>query len=60
MVIKSGDILLLVTCMGEYLGDESFLLHLISITVVIAVLIPIKNWLERILEGCFAKKRFEF
>jgi hypothetical protein len=51
---------LLATYIGEFLGEESFFLHVISIAVVIAILMPVKNWLERILEGYFGKKRFEF
>jgi hypothetical protein len=51
---------MLATYVGEFLGEDSFFLHLISIAVVIAVLMPVKHWLERILEGYFGKKRFEF
>ena len=51
---------LLATYIGEFLGEESFFLHVISIAVVIAILMPVKHRLERILEGYFGKKRFEF
>ncbi len=51
---------MLATYVGEFLGEDSFYLHLISIAVVIAVLIPVKHRLERILDGYFGEKRFEF
>ena len=51
---------LLATYVGEYLGEESFLIHIISIAVVIAILMPIKHQLEDLLDKYFMKKRFEF
>ena len=51
---------MLATYVGEFLGEDSFYLHLISIAVVIAVLMPVKHRLERILDGYFGEKRFEF
>ena len=51
---------MLATYVGETLGEDSFLIHLISIAVVIAVLMPIKHWLERVLESYFRSKQFEF
>lgn len=51
---------LLATYVGEFLGEESFFLHVISIAVVITILMPVKHRLERLLEGFFGEKRFEF
>lgn len=51
---------MLATYVGEFLGEESFLIHLISIAVVIAVLMPVKHWLEKFLENYFSKRQFEF
>jgi hypothetical protein len=51
---------MLATYVGEFLGEDSFVLHLISIAVVIAILMPIKHRLERLLDGYFSQKRFEF
>lgn len=51
---------MLATYIGEFLGEESFIIHIISIAVVIAILMPIKHWLERIVEGYFHQKQFEF
>lgn len=51
---------MLATYVGETLGEDSFLIHLISIAVVIAVLMPIKHWLEKFLENYFGSKQFEF
>lgn len=51
---------MLATYIGEFLGEESFIIHIISIAVVIAILMPVKHWLERIVEGYFHQKQFEF
>jgi hypothetical protein len=51
---------MLATYIGEFLGEESFIIHIISIAVVIAILMPVKHWLERIIEGYFHQKQFEF
>ena len=51
---------MLATYVGEILGEDSFLIHLISIAVVIAVLMPIKHWLEKFLDSYFRSKQFEF
>jgi len=51
---------LLVTYVGETIGENSELLHFISIAVGIAILIPVKNHLERAMEGYFAHKKLEF
>jgi len=51
---------MLATYVGEILGEDSFLIHLISIAVVIAVLMPVKHWLEKFLDSYFRSKQFEF
>ena len=51
---------ILVTYVGETVGEGSGLLHLISIAAGIAVLMPVKNRLERAIEGYFAQRRLEF
>jgi hypothetical protein len=51
---------LLVTFIGETVGENSTLVHFISIAVGIAVLIPVKNRLERLMERYFAQKKLEF
>ena len=50
---------LLSTYVGKMLG-ESFYIHLISVAVVVAVLLPVRQRLERAIEGFFAKKTVEF
>jgi hypothetical protein len=51
---------ILVTYIGETIGEHSNLLHLISIAVGIAVLMPVKNRIERAVEQYFAHKKLEF
>jgi len=51
---------ILATYVGEFLGEDSFLIHLISIAVVIAVLMPIKHRFEKFLNSYFSSRRFEF
>jgi hypothetical protein len=51
---------LLVTYVGETIGENSTLVQFISIAVGIAVLLPVKNRLERAMEGYFAHKKLEF
>jgi hypothetical protein len=51
---------ILVTYLGESIGENSNLTYLISIAVGIAVLMPVKNRLERAMEGYFAHKKLEF
>ena len=50
----------IITYVGETFSEHSNLAHLISIAVGIAVLIPVKNRLERAIEGYFAQKKLEF
>jgi len=51
---------LLITYVGETIGEHSYLVHLISIAVGIAVLMPVKSRVERLIEGYFAHKLLEF
>jgi len=51
---------ILITYIGETIGEQSYLLHLVSIAVGIAVLMPVKNRLERAVERYFAYKKLEF
>jgi len=51
---------LLITYFGERIGEGSNLIHFISIAVGITILMPIKNRLERAIEGYFALKKLEF
>ena len=51
---------MLVTYIGETFREYSSLAHFISIAAGIAILIPVKNRLERLVERTFAKKKLEF
>jgi hypothetical protein len=51
---------LLVTYIGETIGEHSTLVHFISIVVGIAVLIPVKKRIERATDGYFAQKKLDF
>ena len=51
---------LLVTFVGEKLGEESTWLHMISIAVGIAVLMPVKNRIEKGVERYFVHRKLEF
>jgi hypothetical protein len=51
---------MLVTYIGETFSEYSALAHFISIAAGIAILIPVKNRLERVVERTFAKKKLEF
>jgi hypothetical protein len=51
---------MLVTYIGEVFARYSLLAHFISVAVGIAILIPVKNRLERSFEGYFAQKKLEF
>jgi hypothetical protein len=51
---------LLVTYIGETFKEYSNWAHFISIAVGIAILIPVKNRLERVMERYFAQKKLEF
>ena len=47
---------LLATYLGEFIGEESQLLHIISIGLVIAAAMPVKHRLERVVEGFFSAR----
>jgi hypothetical protein len=51
---------LLATYVGETLGENSFLIHLVSVAVVIALLMPVKHHLEKLLDKYFQSRQFEF
>ncbi len=51
---------LLVTFIGERVGESSAALHLVSIAIGIAVLMPVKSRLEKAVEGYFAQRRLQF
>jgi hypothetical protein len=51
---------MLITYIGEVFKEYSTLAHFISIAVGIAILIPVKNRLEKGLEGYFAHRKLEF
>jgi hypothetical protein len=45
---------------SELEADHSHLMHMISIAIVIAVLIPVKHRLEQFMENVFDQKKLEF
>jgi hypothetical protein len=51
---------ILVTFIGEKVGENSAFLHLIAIAIGIAVLMPVKNRLEKRVERYFAHRKLEF
>jgi hypothetical protein len=51
---------IIITYLGEAIGENSNLVYLISIALGIAVMMPVKNRLERAIEGYFAHKKLEF
>ena len=51
---------LLATYLGHILGEQSIYIHLISIAVVVGALMPVRQQLERAIEGFFARKKLEF
>jgi len=51
---------MLATYVGGIFGEHSIFIHIISIAVVIAVLMPVRHKLERAIERFFAKKTVEF
>jgi hypothetical protein len=51
---------LLVTYVGKFFGEHSFFIHIISIVVVIAILLPVRQRIERRIERFFEKKKMEF
>ncbi len=51
---------ILANYVGELLGHESTMIHLLSIAIVIAVLMPVKQRLEHSINRFFAQKKLEF
>jgi hypothetical protein len=51
---------MLATYVGEFFGGHSFFIHIISIAVVIAILMPVRQKVERGIERFFEKKKVEF
>jgi hypothetical protein len=51
---------LLATYVMEFFGGHSIFIHIISIAVVIAILMPIRQKVERAIERFFAQKKVEF
>jgi len=51
---------LLATYVGDLFGEHSFYIHIISIAVVIAAVMPVKKRVENAIERFFAKKKVEF
>jgi hypothetical protein len=51
---------MLATYVGRFFEENSIFIHLISIAVVIAVLLPIRQKIERAIERFFARKTVEF
>jgi hypothetical protein len=50
----------LITYVGDLIGDHSQLIHFISIGIGILILMPIKHRLEKFVEGYFREKRVQF
>ena len=50
----------LVTFIGEKVGENSTVLHLIAVAIGIAVLMPVKNRIEKGVEGYFRHRKLEF
>lgn len=50
----------LITYFGKLIGEHSELIHLISIAVGIAILMPLKHRMEHVIEKFFAQKKMEF
>ena len=51
---------ILITYIGETIGEHSTLIHLVSIAIGIAILMPVKSRLERAIERYFAHKKLAF
>ena len=51
---------ILATYLGHLFGEHSQIIHYLSIGLVIAILMPIKNRLEHGIESFFAKRQLEF
>ena len=51
---------ILVTFVGEKIGESSYALHLVAVAIGIAVLMPVKNRIEKAVEGYFAQRKLQF
>jgi hypothetical protein len=51
---------ILVTFVGETIGENSTALHLVAVAIGIAVLMPVKNRIEKGVEGYFAHRKLDF
>lgn len=51
---------LIITFVGEKIGENSNMLHLLSIAIGIAALMPLKSRIEHWVEGYFAHRTLEF
>jgi hypothetical protein len=51
---------ILVTYVGEKVGEDSVFLHLLAVGAGIAVLMPLKNRIEHRIEGYFAHRSMQF
>lgn len=51
---------ILVTFVGEKIGENSAVLHLVAVAIGIAVLMPVKNRIEKRVERYFAPRKLEF
>lgn len=51
---------LLATYVSGFFGEHSIFIHIISVAVVIAILMPVRHKIERTVERLFAKKKVEF
>ncbi len=46
--------------LGDLLGDQPLYIHLISIALVVAILMPVRNVIERGISRYFSKRKVEF
>jgi hypothetical protein len=46
--------------LGDLLGEQPIYIHLISIAIVVAILMPVRQRLEHAIGGYFAKRKVEF
>lgn len=51
---------ILVTFVGEKIGENSAALHLVAVAIGIAVLMPVKSRIEKAVEGYFAPRKLQF
>jgi hypothetical protein len=51
---------LLAKYVGDIFGEQSFLIHVISIAVVVGILMPVRRKIEHGIERFFARKKVEF